>query len=50
MSDNYPRLNNHSNNWFSEVISEGFYLFGKHWLTLIVPLGLFFNFDIGIKN
>ncbi|NVM16873.1 MAG: hypothetical protein HWN80_04100 [Candidatus Lokiarchaeota archaeon] len=50
MSDEYPRLKRFSNRRFSDVISEGFYLFGKNWLTLIVPLGLFFILSLILKN
>ena len=50
MSDNYPKLNNHSNKRFSEILSEGFLLFGKNWLTLIIPFGLFFIISLIIKN
>ncbi|MFX0046641.1 MAG: zinc ribbon domain-containing protein [Candidatus Hermodarchaeota archaeon] len=50
MSDKYAKLNSYSNKRFSEIISEGFYLFGKNWLTLIVPLGLFFIVSLVIKN
>lgn len=50
MSDNHPKLNNHSNRRISEVVSEGFHLFGKNWITLILPLGLFFFFSLIIKN
>jgi len=50
MSDNHPKLSNHSNRRISEVVSEGFHLFGKNWITLILPLGLFFFFSLIIKN
>ncbi|MHA1460015.1 MAG: zinc ribbon domain-containing protein [Promethearchaeota archaeon] len=50
MSDNYPKLNSHSNKRFVEIISEGLYLFRKNWLTLIVPLGLIFIVSLIIKN
>jgi len=50
MSDNYPKLSRSSNKRFSEVISEGLLLFKKNWITLIVPLGLFFIFSVIIKN
>ena len=50
MSDDYPRLKNISSFRFKDVISEGFYLFGKNWLTLIVPLGLIFIISLIIKN
>ncbi len=50
MSDDYPKLKTFSNKRFSDVISEGFSLFGKNWLTLIVPLGLFFIVSLIIKN
>ncbi|GAH11793.1 unnamed protein product, partial [marine sediment metagenome] len=32
MSDNYPNLHRSSNKRFSEILSEGFLLFGKNWL------------------
>ncbi|MFW9950890.1 MAG: hypothetical protein ACFFKA_12295 [Candidatus Thorarchaeota archaeon] len=50
MSDIYPKLSSYSNKRFSEIISEGFYLFGKNWLILIVPLGSFFIVSLAIKN
>ena len=50
MSDSYPRRKSFSNKRFSEVISEGFYLFGKSWLTLIIPLGLIFIVSLILKN
>lgn len=50
MSDSYPNLNKSSNKRFSEVLSEGFLLFGKNWLTLIVPFGLLFIVSLVIKN
>ena len=50
MSDNYPNLPRSSNKRFSEILSEGFLLFGKNWLTLIIPFGLFFIISLVIKN
>jgi hypothetical protein len=50
MSEAYPRMERYSNKRFSEVLSEGFRLFGKNWLTLIVPLGLFLLISLIIKN
>lgn len=50
MSEAYPRMERYSNKRFSEVISEGFRFFGKNYLTLIVPLGLFLLISIIIKN
>jgi len=50
MSDGYPRPKSVSNKRFKEVISEGFYLFKKSWLTLIIPLGLIFIVSLIIKN
>ena len=35
---------------FSEVLSDGFRLFGKNYLTLVVPLGLFLLISLIIKN
>ena len=49
MSDNYPNLYRSSNKRFSEILSEGFRLFGKN-LTLILPLGLFFIISLVITN
>ena len=50
MSEAYPRMERYSNKRFSEVISEGFHLFFKSWLTLIIPLGLFLLISLIIKN
>ena len=50
MPDSYPRVENFSNKQFSEVLSEGFRFFGKNYLTLIVPLGLFLLISLIIKN
>ena len=50
MSDNHPKLNSHSNVGISGVISEGFRLFGKNYITLILPLGLLFIGSLIIKN
>ena len=50
MSDDYPRLKRFSNRRFSNVISEGFYLFGKTYLQLIIPLGLILIVSLIIKN
>jgi len=50
MSEAYPRMERYSNKRFSEVLSEGFRFFGKNYLTLIVPLGLFLLISIIIKN
>ena len=50
MSEAYPRMERYSNKRFSEVLSEGFRFFGKSWLTLIVPLGLFMLISLIIKN
>ncbi|MBA7547840.1 hypothetical protein ES705_40278 [subsurface metagenome] len=50
MSEAYPRMERYSNKRFSEVISEGFRFFGKNYLTLIAPLGLFLLISIIIKN
>ncbi len=50
MSEAYPRIERYSNKRFSEVISEGFHLFFKSWLTLIIPLGLFMLISLIIKN
>ena len=50
MSDDYPRLKRFSNRRFSNVISEGFYLFGKTYLQLILPLGLILIVSLIIKN
>lgn len=50
MSDNYPKLNSYSSKRFKDIIAEGFYLFGKNYLTLIIPLGLFFIGSIILKN
>jgi len=50
MSDNYPKLNSYSSKRFKDIIAEGFYLFGKNWLTLILPIGLFFIVSLIIKN
>jgi len=50
MSEAYPRMERYSNKRFSEVISEGFRFFGKNYLTLIVPLGLFLLISLIIKN
>ena len=41
MSDNYPNSHRSPNKRFSEIIAEGFHLFGKNF-TLILPLGFFF--------
>ena len=50
MSEAYPRMERYSNKRFSEVLSEGFRFFGKNYLTLIVPLGLFLLISLIIKN
>lgn len=50
MSDSYPKLNKNSNKRFNEVLFEGFLLFGKNWLTLIIPFGILFIVSIIIKN
>ncbi len=50
MSDDHPKLNSYSNKGISMVISEGFHLFSKNWITLILPLGLFFIVSLIIKN
>jgi len=50
MSDGYLSRKSVSNKRFKEVISEGFYLFKKSWLTLIIPLGLIFIVSLIIKN
>jgi hypothetical protein len=50
MPDGYPRVVNFSNKRFSEVLSEGFRFFGKNYLTLIIPLGLFMLISLIIKN
>ena len=50
MSDAYPRRKSYSSKRFSEIISEGFYLFGKSWVNLIIPLGLIFIVSLIIKN
>jgi len=50
MSEAYPRMERYSNKRFSEVLSEGFRIFGKNYLTLIVPLGLFMLISLIIKN
>jgi len=50
MSDGHPRVGYFSNKRFSEVLSEGFRFFGKNYLTLIVPLGLFLIISLIIKN
>jgi len=50
MSEAYPRMERYSNKRFSEVISEGFRLFGKNYMTLIVPLSLFLLISLIIKN
>jgi hypothetical protein len=50
MSEAYPRMERYSNKRFSEVLSEGFHLFFKSWLTLIIPLGLFLLISLIIKN
>jgi hypothetical protein len=50
MSEAYPRMERYSNKRFSEVLSEGFRFFGKNYLTLIVPLGLFLIISLIVKN
>jgi len=50
MPDNYPKLNSYSSKRFKDIIAEGLYLFGKNWLTLILPVGLFFIVSLIIKN
>ena len=50
MSEAYPRMERYSNKRFSEVLSEGFRLFGKNYLTLIIPLSLFLLISLIIKN
>ncbi len=50
MSEAYPRMERYSNKRFSEVLSEGFRFFGKNYLALIVPLGLFLLISLIIKN
>ncbi len=50
MSDNYPNPQRSPNKRFSEILSEGFRLFGKNWLTLIIPFGLLFIVSIVLKN
>jgi len=50
MSDNHPELNSYSNKGISVVISEGFHLFGRNYITLILPLCLFFITSLIIKN
>jgi len=50
MSDDHPKLNSYSNKGISMVISEGFHLFSKNWITLFLPLGLFFIVSLIIKN
>jgi len=50
MSDDYPKLNNQSKKRVGEFLSEGILLFGKNWLTLIIPFGLLFITGIVIKN
>ncbi len=50
MSDEYPKLNSYASKRFNVIIAEGFYLFGKNWLTLILPIGLFFIVSLIIKN
>lgn len=50
MSDDYPKLNSYSSKRFNDIIAEGFYLFGKNYLTLILPLGLFFIGSLILKN
>jgi hypothetical protein len=49
MSDSYPRRKRFSNKRFSEVISEGFYLFRKTYLTIIVPMSIIFIINLIIK-
>ena len=36
MSDDYPKPNSYSQKRFSEILAEGFYLFGKNWLIFNV--------------
>lgn len=50
MSDNHSELNSYSNKGISVVISEGFHLFGRNYIPLILPLGLFFITSLIIKN
>ncbi len=50
MSEAYPRMERYSNKRFSEVLSEGFRFFGKNYLTLFLPLGLFLLISLIIKN
>ena len=49
MSDNYPNLHSISNKRFSEILNEGFRLFGKN-LTLILPLGLLYIIGLIITD
>lgn len=50
MSDLYPKRKSFSNKRFSEIISEGFYLFRKSYLKLIIPMGIIFIISLIIKN
>ena len=42
MAEDYPRIERSARKGFGQVLSEGFSFFGKNWITLILPIAIFF--------
>ena len=50
MSENYQNLEKFTNKRYSGILSAGFSFFGKNWLKLIIPFGIFLIIAIIVKD
>ncbi|MFX0008999.1 MAG: zinc ribbon domain-containing protein [Candidatus Hermodarchaeota archaeon] len=50
MSENYQNLERFTNKRYSGILSAGFSFFGKNWLKLIIPFGIFLIIAIIVKD